>query len=46
MRATGADPVDEPTADVYIERQVKRDPDLWVVEIEDRPDVISSQAVC
>ncbi|MCX7370789.1 MAG: DUF1491 family protein [Alphaproteobacteria bacterium] len=38
LRATGPGAVDQETADGYVERQVQRDPDLWVVEF-DAPDL-------
>ena len=38
MRATGAAPVSEEVADSYVSRQIRVDPDLWVLEFE-APDL-------
>ncbi|WP_175575124.1 DUF1491 family protein [Novacetimonas hansenii] len=38
FRATGKAAVDQAAVDTYVERQMKRDPDLWVVEFE-TPDL-------
>ncbi len=39
MRSTGAGLVGQDVADAYIERRLKSDPDLWVVEFES-PDML------
>lgn len=39
MRGTGAAPVDQVAADAYVSRQVRIDPDLWVLEFES-PDFL------
>lgn len=39
MRGTGPDPVGQEAVDAYVDRQVKFDPDLWVLEFES-PDLL------
>ncbi len=39
LRATGTAPVDQEAADAYVARQLRFDPDLWVLEFES-PDLL------
>jgi hypothetical protein len=39
VRGTGEAPADQAGVDAYLARQVKRDPDVWVIEI-DAPDLV------
>jgi len=34
MRSTGPDPVPQDAADAYVAKQVRFDPDLWVIEFD------------
>jgi len=36
LKSTGPEPVPDETAEGYIRRRLATDPDLWVVEVEDR----------
>jgi hypothetical protein len=38
LRATGAEPVTAESAEAYVQRQLRVDPDLWVLEF-DGPDL-------
>ncbi len=38
LRGSGAVPVDQAAADAYVQRQLRTDPDLWVLEFES-PDL-------
>lgn len=44
LKVTGAEPVPYIESEAYIQRRTRTDPDIWVLEIEDRDNIYTPDA--